>query len=59
MTPESPNALVDAVEGTALPALSGLDELGGYAEHVQSLSHCAYPLKPYQWVIIEAARGES
>lgn len=59
--PESPEVLVDAIEGAALPRLGPLAKLEGYYAHLSSYRRghmdYAYRLRPYKRVIVEAARG--
>jgi len=59
--PESPEVLVEAVEAAVLPRLAPLGEFDAYYAHLTTYRHghydYAYRLRPYERVIVEAARG--
>jgi hypothetical protein len=55
--PASPEVLVEAVEAAVLPRLAVLDVFENYYAHLTSVEHHTYHLRPYQRVIVEAARG--
>lgn len=55
--PETPELLADTIEAAVLPKLAPLHDLEAYYKHLISLKDHAYHLRPYQRVIVEAARG--
>ena len=54
--PETPQVLVEAIE-TLLPKLAPLDDFEAFYQHLISVKDHAYHLRPYQRVVVEAARG--
>ncbi len=55
--PATPELLAEAIETAALPELEPLGELEAFYQHLISVKDHAYHLRPYQQVIVEAARG--
>ncbi len=55
--PETPALLAEAIETAVLPKLAPLNDLEAYYKHLISVNDHAYHLRPYQRVIVEAARG--
>ena len=55
--PETPELLAETIETVVLPKLEPLHELEAFYQHLISVKDHAYHLRPYQRVIVEAARG--